>query len=155
MTLCNPELVFDIGPYRWLLLEWSDFLLAWYLKLEFCGAYSKRSSVMNVKHSQNKYLLQMFKIQRQEGIFENCNWHLNKLFSGMYTQEGKIWVCAIEWLSLTNTNVDKNTYAVFWGYSLYWQPEFYFLNYYLKVFYKKKCFDKFLCFNFQCDSVFG
>lgn len=68
---------------------------------------------MNVKHSQNKYLLQMFKIQRQEKSFENWNWHLNKLFIGMYAQEGKIWVCAIEGLSLTKKNVDENTFIVF------------------------------------------
>lgn len=68
---------------------------------------------MNVKHSENKYLLQMFKIQRQEKSFENCNWHLNKLFIGMYAQEGKIWVCATEGLPLTNTNVDKNIFMLF------------------------------------------
>lgn len=67
---------------------------------------------MNVKHSQNKYLLQMFKIQRQEKSFENCNWHLNKLFIAMYAQEGKVWVCAIEGLSLMNKNVDENTFML-------------------------------------------
>lgn len=67
---------------------------------------------MNAKHFQNKYLLHMFKIQRQESIFENCNWHLDKSLSGMYTQECKIWVCAIEELSLTN-NVNENIFMLF------------------------------------------
>lgn len=30
----------------------------------------------------------------------------------MYAQEGKIWVCAIEGLSLMNKNVDENTFML-------------------------------------------
>lgn len=30
----------------------------------------------------------------------------------MYAQEGKIWVCAIEGLSLMNMNVDENTFIL-------------------------------------------
>lgn len=31
----------------------------------------------------------------------------------MYAQEGKIWVCAIEGLPLTNKNVNENTFVLF------------------------------------------
>ena len=70
MTQRNLELIFDIGPCIWLLQEWSNFLLVWYLRLEFCGVYSKRSSVMSVNHSQNKYFLQMFKILSLKGFLK-------------------------------------------------------------------------------------
>jgi hypothetical protein len=44
------------------------FWLAWYLRLEFCGLYNKRSSVMNVNHSQKKYILLMHKILGKKGF---------------------------------------------------------------------------------------